>query len=72
MRPAPIPNDDEFDVKESQKVLDPLSDDFLNLWNDTAATNSAVYHELWKPVPSNNVTSWSVFKVLDSGYERSV
>lgn len=67
MRPAPIPNDDETGLRETNIVLDPLSDEFLDLWNGTAAQNSQVYHELWKPVPSNDVTSWSIFKVRDSG-----
>lgn len=62
MRPAPIPNDDETGLPETETVLDPLDDNLLNLWQETAATNSGVYHELWKPVPSNDVTSWAIFK----------
>lgn len=64
MRPSPIPNDDETELRETQLVMDPLSDEFLDLWNSTAANNSQVYHELWKPVPSNKVTSWDVYKVF--------
>lgn len=62
MRPAPIPNDDETELKETGTVLDPLSDEFQDFWNNTASTNTAIYHELWKPVPSNAVTSWEKFK----------
>ncbi|KAF8317462.1 phospholipase D/nuclease [Clavulina sp. PMI_390] len=62
MRPSPIPGVDEFGLPETQKVLDPLSDEFQELWNNTAKVNSEVYHELWKPVPSNNVNNWETYK----------
>jgi len=64
MRPSPIPIDDETGLRETQLVMDPLSDEFVDLWNSTAANNSQVYHELWKPVPSNNVTTWEAYKVF--------
>jgi phospholipase D1/2 len=64
MRPAPIPHDDETGLHETNLVMDPLSDEFWDLWNRTAANNSRVYHELWKPVPSNNVPTWEAYKVV--------
>ena len=63
MRPAPVPNDDETGLKEDMSVADPLSDNFLNLWNTTARVNREVFTELFRPVPSNLVRNWEAYNV---------
>ncbi|KAI9435046.1 phospholipase D/nuclease [Lactarius indigo] len=56
MRPAPVPNDDETDLREDACVADPLSDETLNLLN---------YHctELFRPLPSNLVHNWAAYEI---------
>jgi phospholipase D1/2 len=61
MRCAPTPNHDETDTREDQWVMDPLGDDFQARWNDTARVNREVFTELFRPVPSNLVRSWSAY-----------
>ncbi|KAH9974594.1 hypothetical protein BGW80DRAFT_1436752 [Lactifluus volemus] len=61
MRPAPVPNDDETGLKEDLRVADPLSDDFLNLWNTTARVNREVFTEVFRPVPCNLVRNWEAY-----------
>jgi phospholipase D1/2 len=62
MRPAPVPNDDETDFGEDARVADPLSDKMLNLLNTTARVNREVFTELFRPVPSNLVTTWAAYE----------
>jgi len=63
MRPAPVPNEDETDLKEDALVADPLSDEMLDLLNTTARVNREVFTELFRPVPSNLVQSWAAYDV---------
>jgi phospholipase D1/2 len=63
MRPAPVPNDDETGLKEDLRVADPLSNDFLNLWNTTARVNREVFTEVFRPVPCNLVRNWEAYNV---------
>jgi hypothetical protein len=63
MHPAPVPNDDETGLEEDVRVADPLSDDFLNLWNTTARVNREVFTELFRPVPCNLVRNWETYNV---------
>ncbi|TFK85137.1 phospholipase D/nuclease, partial [Polyporus arcularius HHB13444] len=58
MRPAPHPNDDETDQPEDQTVADPLSDDTINLWNNTARKNREIFTEVFRPVPTNLIRKW--------------
>ncbi|KAG7085424.1 hypothetical protein E1B28_002985 [Marasmius oreades] len=61
MRPAPHPNEDETNLREDQMVADPLAEETLRLWNDTAKKNREVFTEIFRPVPSNLVRSWSAY-----------
>jgi phospholipase D1/2 len=63
MHPAPIPNEDETDLEEDARVADPLSGEFLNLWNTTARVNREVFTELFRPIPSNLVHNWNAYEV---------
>lgn len=63
MRPAPIPNQDETYLPEDAAVADPLSDETLDLLYDTARKNREIFTELFRPVPTNLVRSWSAYEV---------
>ena len=63
MRCAPHPNHDDTDTQEDDWVLDPVADDTLARWNDTARVNREIFTELFRPVPSNLVRSWSAYEV---------
>ncbi|TFK72278.1 phospholipase D [Pluteus cervinus] len=62
MRPAPIPNDDEFGRDEDNVVQDPLSVSMQNLWNETARKNREIFTEIFRPVPTNLVRSWPAYE----------
>ncbi len=63
MQPAPHPNDDETDQPEDQTVADPLSDDTINLWNNTARKNREIFTEVFRPVPTNLIRKWKDYDV---------
>ncbi|KAF7358545.1 Phospholipase [Mycena venus] len=62
MRPAPTPNDDELGSHHDRLVADPLSDDTLNLWNNTARKNREIFTELFRPTPTNLVRDWKAYE----------
>jgi len=62
MRYAPEPNDDEIGTREDDIVADPLADRTLDLWNNTARTNREIFTEVFRPVPTNLVRSWSAYE----------
>ncbi|KAG1796447.1 uncharacterized protein HD556DRAFT_1234604 [Suillus plorans] len=59
MRCAPEPNDNEIGMREDTAVADPLADSTLELWNHTARVNREIFTEVFHPVPTNLVRSWS-------------
>lgn len=63
MRPAPIPNEDETHLPEDAAVADPLADETLDLLYNTARKNREIFTELFRPVPTNLVRSWSAYEV---------
>ncbi|KAI9510126.1 hypothetical protein F5148DRAFT_1182591 [Russula earlei] len=63
MRPAPVPNEDETDLEDDARVVDPLSDGLLNLLDTTARVNREVFTELFRPVPTNLVHNWKEYDV---------
>jgi phospholipase D1/2 len=67
MRPAPIPNEDETELEEDRVVADPLSDQTLALWQDTAKMNRDIFTELFRPVPTNLVQNKEQYKVCFFG-----
>ncbi|KAH7886577.1 hypothetical protein F5I97DRAFT_1807371 [Phlebopus sp. FC_14] len=62
MRPAPEPNEDEMGDDDDAKVADPLADTTLDLWNNTARENRAAFTEIFRPVPTDLVRSWSDYE----------
>ncbi|KAF2628526.1 phospholipase D/nuclease [Macroventuria anomochaeta] len=53
----------EMDIQ----VADPLSDEFQNLWNWRANTNTQAFGKIFHPVPSDEVRNW---KQYDDYYSR--
>ncbi|KIN99261.1 hypothetical protein M404DRAFT_155707 [Pisolithus tinctorius Marx 270] len=62
MKPAPDPHDDETELPEDEAVADPLAEQTLNLWNGTARRNREIFTELFRPVPTNLVQTWSAYE----------
>ena len=62
MRPAPEPQADDTRDEDDALVADPLADDTVNLWNRTARANREIFTELFRPIPTNLVTSWSAYE----------
>jgi phospholipase D1/2 len=54
-------NDYDWGSPEDKVVEDPLSEDFLNRWNQTASTNAEVFNKVFHVVPSDNVTTWAQY-----------
>lgn len=57
----------DFGSSEDQMVIDPLSDNFTNLWNSTARTNTDIFGRIFHPVPHDDVRTW---KDYDAFYEH--
>jgi len=62
MRAVPYPSVDETQTDEDRLVADPLSDDFLQLWNSTAQHNRQVFSDIFKTVPTDVVRNWDQYK----------
>jgi phospholipase D1/2 len=62
MKPAPYPNQDESYLEEDRAVADPLSDETIWLWEETARKNREIFTELFRPVPTNLVRSKAAYK----------
>lgn len=65
--PIGVPNTYDWDSREDRAVADPLGNDFLNLWNTTARTNTEAFERVFHPVPTDKVRNW---KQYDDYYER--
>src|SRR5580704_11020456 len=63
MRAAPFPNKDETNLPEDAAVADPIADETLKLWNDTARKNREIFTEIFRPVPTNLIRDFSGFDV---------
>lgn len=72
MKPAPDPHEDETDLPEDAAVADPLADETLDLWNSTARRNREIFTEIFQPVPTNLVRTWSAYEVRASPRGRAV
>ncbi|KAL9128488.1 MAG: hypothetical protein Q9217_002838 [Psora testacea] len=56
--PIGVPNNYDYDSREDQMVMDPLSDTFINLWNSRARTNTDAFGRIFHPVPHDDVRTW--------------
>ncbi|KAG8946540.1 hypothetical protein FRC04_011598 [Tulasnella sp. 424] len=61
-RAVPYPSEDETQSDEDQRVADPLSDEFLELWDATARKNRSIFGEIFKTVPTDVVRNWDQYK----------
>lgn len=62
MLPLPVPQIDFTQTKEDHWVMDPLDDETLIRWNNTAATNTKAFREVFHCVPDDTVTNWDEYK----------
>lgn len=63
MHAAPIPNNYDDHSREDGLVADPLSDETMALWQSTAKKNRDIFTEVFRPVPSDLVQNFEVYKV---------
>ncbi|KIY68459.1 phospholipase D/nuclease [Cylindrobasidium torrendii FP15055 ss-10] len=61
-KPAPTPNPDETQTEQDELVQDPLADETVALWNETARSNRQIFQALFKPVPTNLVRDWKAYE----------
>ncbi|KAH0359606.1 phospholipase D/nuclease, partial [Aureobasidium melanogenum] len=59
--PIGVPNAYDWGSREDEAVVDPLSLDFLSLWNTTARTNTDAFERVFHPVPSDKVRNWKQY-----------
>lgn len=62
MRAAPFPNIDLTRTYGDIFVADPLSPSTIALWRSTAKLNTAIYSEVFKPIPSDTVQTMEQLK----------
>ena len=62
--PVGIPNIYDFGSAEDRAVLDPLSDQFLALWNSRARQNTDAFGKVFHPVPHDDVRTWNDYDLF--------
>lgn len=66
-QPVSVPQVYDWGSDMDNQVADPLSDEFQNLWNWRANTNTQAFGKIFHPVPSDEVRNW---KQYDEYYSR--
>ncbi|XPS78824.1 Phospholipase D [Ascochyta lentis] len=66
-QPVTTPQVYDWGSDMDRQVADPLSDEFQNLWNWRANTNTNAFGKIFHPVPSDEVRNW---KQYDEYYSR--
>jgi phospholipase D1/2 len=66
-QPVSVPQVYDWGSEMDNQVADPLSDEFQNLWNWRANTNTQAFGKVFHPVPSDEVRNW---KQYDEYYSR--
>ncbi|KAF3046968.1 hypothetical protein E8E12_009634 [Didymella heteroderae] len=66
-QPVTVPQRYDWGSEMDNQVADPLSDEFQNLWNWRANTNTQAFGKIFHPVPSDEVRNW---KQYDDYYSR--
>ncbi|KAK5118948.1 hypothetical protein LTR62_000159 [Meristemomyces frigidus] len=54
-------NNYDWNSRADMAVTDPLSQEFSNLWQGTAATNTAAFAKVFHPIPADNVRNWTQY-----------
>ena len=62
MHPAPSPHEYDFGSPEDKAVEDVLSDEFQNLWTSTGRNNRAIFQEIFRPVPNDDIKRWTDYE----------
>ena len=62
------PNAYDWDSPADHLVADPLSSNFTRLWQGTAATNTAVFDDVFHCVPSDRVRNWDQYESFYAKY----
>lgn len=62
--PIGIPNVYDYGSREDQLVADPLSDQFLQLWNTRARQNTYAFGKIFHPVPHDDVRTWKDYEAF--------
>ncbi|RAL10176.1 phospholipase D/nuclease [Aspergillus homomorphus CBS 101889] len=62
--PAPVPIDYDYGSAEDQLVADPLSDEFLELWNGLANANTLAFRKVFAPMPDDTAKTWFQYQTL--------
>jgi len=58
MKPVPAPNIYDYDSREDDLVMDPLSDRLWDFWDNTAKTNTDAFAKCFHAVPYDGVRNW--------------
>ncbi|KAJ4366683.1 hypothetical protein N0V95_000010 [Ascochyta clinopodiicola] len=66
-QPVTTPQVYDWESEMDRQVADPLSEEFQNLWNWRANTNTNAFGKIFHPVPSDEVKNW---KQYDEYYSR--
>lgn len=65
--PIGVANNYDWGSEMDRQVEDPLSDDFLNLWNWRARNNTEAFSKVFHPVPDDKAKNWREY---DEYYSR--
>lgn len=57
----------DWGSREDQAVADPLAPSFMNLWKQTARTNTEAFRKVFHPIPDDGVQTWNEY---DNFYEK--
>jgi phospholipase D1/2 len=66
-QPVSVPQVYDWGSDMDKQVADPVSDEFQDLWNWRANTNTQAFGKIFHPVPSDEVRNW---KQYDEYYSR--
>ena len=69
--PVGIPNSYDWGSPEDEIVTDPLSDDFLSLWDSRAKQNTDVFRRVFHAVPDNSLRTWSDYRRFTNCFARA-
>ncbi|KAI9248403.1 hypothetical protein BY458DRAFT_560172 [Sporodiniella umbellata] len=61
MLPLPVPQVDLTKSKEDFWVMDPLDDETLTRWNNTASLNTKAFRTVFHCVPDDTITNWEEY-----------
>ena len=51
---------EHYGTTNPEEVADPASEDFWDMWNARATTNTNIYHEVFRAEPSDSQESYDL------------